>query len=363
MAKAEIKFDPKNARKHGERNKALIKKSLEEVGGFRSIAIDGNNILRAGNGVYEQARALGLKTRIVDAKPGEIIAVRRNDLKGKRAERAALLDNRAGELSEWDADVIKDLDKDLLEGIFDAGELKQLGMEEEAEEDPGDLIDKAAELQKKWKVRAGDLWQLGKHKLLCGDSLDAEAIANLTKTKVMGVCTDPPYDLDGHEVIKAIENFSDIAIVLCADALAFDLTKFWQMSLDFIWRHRKPRSFPTKYQPVFYHNHCLIIKRNEKIKTGWRRPRNDYGSVIDIENEFEDTEMGHGKNAELFVQMMEGFNCWQTVGEPFAGTGATIIACEHSKRQCFAVEREPKICAVALERWTRSFPALKPQRA
>lgn len=123
----QLRPDPKNARKHPEKNKALIRRSLEEVGAFRSIAVDGEGIIRAGNGVYEQASALGLKVRVVEAAPDELIAVKRPDLVGKKAVRAALLDNRAGETSEWDEAALADLaatDADVLAGLFDEGELK-----------------------------------------------------------------------------------------------------------------------------------------------------------------------------------------------------------------------------------------------
>lgn len=74
--------DPRNARRHPDANKAVIRQSLEEVGAFRSIAVDGDGVIRAGNGVFEQAQALGLKVRVVDAAPDELIAVKRADLRG-----------------------------------------------------------------------------------------------------------------------------------------------------------------------------------------------------------------------------------------------------------------------------------------
>src|SRR5690349_17052815 len=94
-----LKSDPRNARKHPEKNRELIRSSLKEIGAFRSIAVDGDGIVRAGNGVFEEAKEMGLKVRVVDAAPDELIAVKRKDLKGKKAERAALLDNRASETS------------------------------------------------------------------------------------------------------------------------------------------------------------------------------------------------------------------------------------------------------------------------
>lgn len=126
---ADLKHDPRNARKHPERNRELIRRSLQEVGAFRSIAVDGDNIVRAGNGVYEQAQELGLTVRVVDAAPGELIAVRRGDLRGQQAERAALFDNQTSETSEWDTDVLMQLSSDepqTVEGVFDAGELEEL---------------------------------------------------------------------------------------------------------------------------------------------------------------------------------------------------------------------------------------------
>jgi hypothetical protein len=128
-----FKLDTKNARKHGARNKKLVRDSLAEVGAFRSIAVDGEGIVRAGNETYAQALALGLKIKPVEAAPNELVAVVRKDLIGRKAERAALLDNGAGATSEWDAQYLTALagsDAELLNGIFTEDEL--LEMEAEA---------------------------------------------------------------------------------------------------------------------------------------------------------------------------------------------------------------------------------------
>jgi hypothetical protein len=119
--------DPRNARRHPQRNQDLIRQSLEEVGPFRSIGVDGEGIIRAGNGVYEQAQALGLKVREVEAAPDELIAVVRPDLKGEKAQRAALLDNRTGETSEWDSEVLKELAEETdLSDLFTEEELDKI---------------------------------------------------------------------------------------------------------------------------------------------------------------------------------------------------------------------------------------------
>jgi hypothetical protein len=134
MADENLIPDPQNARRHPDRNRSIIRQSLEEVGPFRSIAVDGDNVIRAGNGVYEQAQELGLKVRVIEAAPDELIAVKRNDLRGEQAERAALYDNQAGDLSEWDAEVLSMLAEDrpmMLEGIFDGAEVEALIEESE----------------------------------------------------------------------------------------------------------------------------------------------------------------------------------------------------------------------------------------
>lgn len=124
---AKIKPDPKNARRHPARNREIIRRSLEEIGAFRSIAVDGDDIIRAGNGVYEQAQELGIKIRIVEAGPDELIAVKRSDLRGDKAEKAALYDNQAGDLSEWDADILAllaDESPQVVEEVFEPGEIE-----------------------------------------------------------------------------------------------------------------------------------------------------------------------------------------------------------------------------------------------
>lgn len=124
-----LKVDPSNYRLHPQRNKDLIRQSLEEVGAFRSIGIDGDNIIRAGNGVYEQAEILGLKVRVIEAEPDELIAVKRSDLKGAKARRAALYDNQSAATSEWDFAKLQDTlehESEILNGIFQANELAVL---------------------------------------------------------------------------------------------------------------------------------------------------------------------------------------------------------------------------------------------
>lgn len=113
--------DPANARKHNEHNIGMIVDSLQENGAGRSIFIDEQNVIIAGNGTVEAAAEAGItKVRVVDTDGDEIIAVRRRNLSPEAKRRMALFDNRASELASWDADILKQLkesDADL-SGIF-----------------------------------------------------------------------------------------------------------------------------------------------------------------------------------------------------------------------------------------------------
>jgi ParB-like chromosome segregation protein Spo0J len=114
--------DPHNAREHNATNIGVIVDSLQEVGAARSIVIDENDVVLAGNGVVEGAAEAGITgVRVVEADGNEIIAVRRRGLTEEQKARLALYDNRAGELSKWKDGVLRALaERGLTHGIFTA---------------------------------------------------------------------------------------------------------------------------------------------------------------------------------------------------------------------------------------------------
>ena len=103
-----LHLDRRNYRKHNERNKALINKSLSELGAGRSILADKDGELVAGNGVFEQARTLGIPIRVIETDGSELIAVKRTDLAtdDPRRKQLALADNATSDSSEWEYDVL-----------------------------------------------------------------------------------------------------------------------------------------------------------------------------------------------------------------------------------------------------------------
>ena len=139
---ADLTHDPKNARKHGKRNLDTIARSLEECGAARSIVIDENGVILAGNGLVEAAGQLGIENvQIVEADGNTIIAVRRTGLTAKQKKRLALFDNRTSDLSEWDGEALAELiaeDFDFT-AIFNENELALLTGNLELPDDPREL--------------------------------------------------------------------------------------------------------------------------------------------------------------------------------------------------------------------------------
>jgi len=202
---ADLHSDPANVRKHPERNLAGIKASLARFKQQRPILIDGDNIVRAGNGTLMAAIDLGWT---------EIDCVR-TPLRGVEATAYAIADNRTAELAEWDdqglAETLRAIqsepDFDLAAIGYNADEVDALcarlgdDLFGDPAEAPEPQIDRADELREKWKVESGQLWIIpslstpGKeHRLLCGDSTKAEDVARVMGGEKAALCfTSPPY--------------------------------------------------------------------------------------------------------------------------------------------------------------------------
>ena len=118
-----IKYDKRNYRKHNEKNKKLIKKSLEECGTGRSIIVDNNEEIIAGNGVYEQAKAMNIPVKVIETDGTELIAVKRTDLQtgDEKRTKLAILDNSTADSSE--------MDYALLQKDFELVDLMSMGID------------------------------------------------------------------------------------------------------------------------------------------------------------------------------------------------------------------------------------------
>jgi DNA methylase/ParB-like nuclease domain len=359
-----IHADPANVRKHTDRNLAAIKASLARFGQQRPILVDGDNVVRAGNGTLAAARELGW---------GEI-SITRTELKGSEATAYAIADNRTAELAEWDevplAETLRALQSEEFEldaiGYSDA-EVDELiggladGLAGNDADDPGPQIDHAAQLQVKWRTSRGQLWEIGPHRLLCGDSTRAEDVARVMGGEKASLClTDPPYGIgeayasvdDTKEGLsRIVAEFLPIARGIASVVMltpgngnqaiypAPDWTLAWACPAGI---GRGPWGFCC-WQPV------LVYGKDPYLSKGM-------GCRPDFLSKTEGAENGLAhpcpKPIGVWSWCMErgSTDAGEIVYEPFAGSGTTLVAAEQTGRICRGIEIEPKYVAVILER-------------
>ena len=184
---ADLSLDPSNVRKHSRRNLDAIKASLRKFGQQKPIVVDAKGIVLAGNGTLTAAQELGWTE----------IQIVRTELAGVEATAFAIADNRTAELAEWEEDKLSQVlqslkveDADLLAATgYDAAEVDKMSKaevtEDEVPEPPADPI-----------TKLGDLWILGEHRVLCGDSTKAEDVGRLmNREKAQLIHSDPPYGM------------------------------------------------------------------------------------------------------------------------------------------------------------------------
>jgi DNA modification methylase len=186
-----LSLDPANVRTHDERNLEAITASLRRFGQQKPIVIDGNNIVRAGNGTLTAAKALGWKT----------IAAVVTTLERADAVAYAIADNRTAELADWDdqllTSVLQELksDQDLFAATgFTEDDLGELLREDEL--DDIEEEDDVPSLSDNPTSKPGDIYQLGSHRLICGDSTRLDVLEKLFREDKASMCfTDPPYNV------------------------------------------------------------------------------------------------------------------------------------------------------------------------
>lgn len=370
----DLQNDHKNARKRTDRSSKLIAESLSKFGAARSIVIDENNRILAGNGTIAGAKAAGIKNlKVIETDGKEIIAVKRTGLSEDEKIGLALADNRTSDLSEWDLNMLEELSQEHnLEPWFDNDDLKELLGETEvlpAEglTDPDDV----PEVPEEPITKEGDLYILGNHRLLCGDSTNILHVEKLMDgNKADMVFTDPPYGVEyksnmsnKFEILKNDDKFLDIAPII------------WQFlkenSPAFIWtsHHVYPiwrKQFETYYKQTLiwykggggmgdlkgqyaldYEMALFCVKGSPQFKN--KRSM----AVWDIKKDA-GTKYVHPtqKPVALAEKAFEDFTkSGEIIIDLFGGSGSTLIAAERLKRQSFLMELDPKYCDVIVKRW------------
>lgn len=388
---ADLQPDRTNANKGTPRGRGMVEASLRETGAGRSIVVDKDGETIAGNKTLEAWADIGGEIIVVPSDGTKLVVVQRTDLDLSDdtgpARKLAYYDNRAGEVGlEWDAErLLADLNAGVdLADIFRDDELDELlaGLQPEPEpvSDPGAQVAKAEELRGKWGVQSGDLWQLGEHRLICGDCTDAAVVARVMGgEKAVCMWTDPPYGVSYVGKTKdalTIENDG-------AEGLLDLLTAAFGVADSVVLAEGSPFYIAAPPGPPFHDFATALIRvgwkwhetlawvknsmvlgysdyhyKHEAVFYGWKGKNRfwyagrDQVSVFEIDRPSRSEDHPTMKPPELVIAMLENSTkAVDLVYEPFDGSGTTLMACEALHRRCRAVEISPAYVAVALERW------------
>ncbi len=376
--------DPANARKHDKKNLDAIKGSLRKFGQQKPIVVGANNVVIAGNGTLAAAKELGWTE----------INIVRSKLTGTEAIAFGLADNKTGELAEWDDEILnRTLDALLNEG-FDVGEI---GFDLDDIPGSGGGLTDADEVpdvpQNIHGVNLGDIWQLGNHRLMCGDSTKKEDVEKLMNgEKADMVFTDPPYGVSyadknaylnaispGNRIQTKIENdhgtvpemyelWCKIFNIVCdfsTDKCSYYICSPQGGELMMMMQAIDQSPFSLKHTIIWVKNNhvlgrCDYNYKHEPILYGWKKKGTHefFGkgqfktSVWEVDKPLKNDLHPTMKPIALMEEAI--LNSCKSNGllfEPFCGSGSTLIACEKTNRKCYGMEIDPHYCSVIIERW------------
>ena len=371
-----------NARTHSKEQITKLRSSLREYGFISPVIIDRNFNVLAGHGRVAAAKEEHIT---------EVPCVFVDHLSEAQKKGYILADNRFAMDAGWDEDMLR-VEMEALQGLdfdlgltgFDEKEIADL-FDLDSGEAKEDDFDVEEELEKPCVAQVGDVWHLGKHRVICGDSTVAETYQRLLgEKKVNLVCTDPPYMVNLESTSGKIKNddlsdkeaygFLMKAFGCFHEAMAKDA------SIYVFYATAKARIFHDAYEDagfkvgagLVWKKDRLVLTRtdfkyiHEPIIWGWRKDGKHiwYGdqkqvSVFEFDRIKNSKKDGCGHPSSKPVPMIAYLIklCTQTNGlvlDGFLGSASTLIACDQLGRICYGVELEPKFVDVAVQRYAQS---------
>lgn len=348
-----------------------VMKSIEEFGFKVPIVIDKNGTIVTGHTRLKAAKKLGMKT---------VPCIVADDLTPEQIKAFRLADNKVAEAAEWDMGLLtEELDGivDIDMSDFNFGDITDSPSSEDVVEDDDENI----ELPSEPKTRLGDLWTIGRHKLMCGDATSGDVLKRLVGgDKVDMYLTDPPYNV-------AYEGKTEDKLTIQNDSM--EDSAFYQFLVDsfvaadsvmnegaafYIWHaDSEGYNFRGACRAVEWElRECLIWNKNtmvlgrqdyqwkhEPCLYGWKggAAHNWYSdrkqtTVIDMNKPNRNAEHPTMKPVQLFAYLIENSSKpGDIVLDSFCGSGTTLIACEQMSRTARVLELDPKYCDVIVERY------------
>lgn len=374
-----------NNPRHNDQAVDMVAASIKEFGFKVPVIIDSKNIIVAGHTRIKAAKKLDIT---------EVPCIIADDLTPEQAKAFRLADNKTGESSSWDFDLLalefEGID-DLFTG-FDMKEIEEITLHRgRVEEDDYDIEPPAEP-----KAKLGDIYQLGNHRLMCGDSTKKENIEKLCDEDIKCVFTSPPYNMaggmyDNYDDNMASEEYVNFNIQVVETFIdKLDGFVFWNISynmnsryefikianrimekLNFreliIWDKKKgipvlsEAALTRTYEDIFLYDNLKenevelfgLYDNNRKLVYNKRKNAvipNYWEITVPSKTQIESHKaiypvMLPAKGIQLTTEKGDA------VYDPFGGSGSTLIACEQLDRKCYMMELDPKYVDVIIDRW------------
>ncbi len=377
---SELKPHPKNPRVHPDSAIEKLERSIKEFGWTNPILVSADGYILAGHARLKAAENAGIKEVPVIYLP----------LEGAKAEAYLIADNRLQDETDWDYEKLKDLLQELDTGEidleltgFDMGEIEDLVTQIHV---PGEIIeDEVPEPPEEPITKPGDLWVLGRHRLLCGDATVAADVERLMDGKKADmVFTDPPYGVNvkggkgkGNTIAGDLTQTAiPFSFEICVKQATKDKARFYfcggegniglyfklferylaQMPKLLIWVKNgfvlKQNGYHNQYELIFYG-----FKAGGGGKEYWYSGRSE-DEASDVWRVSRDATTSYlhptQKPIELPARAIRNSSkAGDTIYDPFGGSGSTLIACEQLNRTCYMMEIDPVYCDVIVKRWEK----------
>lgn len=359
----------KNAKLHPKEQIEQIKKSIEEFGNNDPIAIDENNVIIEGHGRYKALKELGYK---------EVEVIKLTHLSEEQKKAYILAHNKLTMNTDFDIDLLNDELADIIDiDMSDFG--FEMSFDDEEEEVVEDEFDDTPPEEPTAKL--GDIYQLGRHRLMCGDSTSVEDVEKLMDgMQADMLLTDPPYNV-------AYEGKTKDALTIQNDSMDNDsFRQFLRMAffaadnvmkpgaVFYIW-HADSEGYNfrgacfdigwTVRQCLIWNKNTMVLGRqdyhwkHEPCLYGWKEGAGHLWAsdrkqttIIDFDKPQRNGEHPTMKPVGLFdYQILNNTKGGDIVLDLFGGSGTTIMACEQNGRNGYLMELDPRYVDVIIRRW------------
>ena len=369
----------RNSRTHSEQQVAQVAQSIRQFGFTNPVLIDANGVIVAGHGRVMAAKSIGMAS---------VPCIRLGHLNEAQIRAYVIADNKLAENAGWDDEMLRlemqhlqSVDFDLSLIGFTDEELEDLLQDDDSPQQGMTDADQVPEAQRTVICRSGDIWRMGRHRMMCGDSTSVEQVHALMGGGMADLLlTDPPYNV-------AYEGGTKEALTIKNDSMSdSDFRKFLQEvyraansvmrpgAAFYIW-HADSEGYNfrgaafdigwTIRQCLIWAKNSLVLGRqdyhwkHEPCLYGWKDGAAHYwGSdrtqttVLEFNRPTRNGEHPTMKPVDLFrYQIENSTRPRDAVLDLFGGSGTTMIACEQAGRHAYLMEVDPKYCDVIIRRW------------